>query len=72
MQMMIKNEQKNKKRNCMSMAEGEFQVVTKRRRKEPVAAPLTSEVNQSQKQQVDQNYTTSTTKRSSRFRGVSR
>ncbi|CAL5185851.1 unnamed protein product [Lathyrus oleraceus] len=68
MDMMIKNEEK-KRMNCMSMADDDFQVIAKRRRREPV---LTSEENQGQKQQVCQNSTTSTTKRSSRFRGVSR
>ncbi|KAJ1386883.1 DNA-binding domain superfamily [Sesbania bispinosa] len=77
MEMVIKNEDK---RSWVSMAEGEFQVArfAKRRRREPAEAALTCEGNQGQKQQllpqkqVDQNSTTSTTKRSSRFRGVSR
>ncbi|KAL5080212.1 hypothetical protein RYX36_008633, partial [Vicia faba] len=68
MDMTIKNEE-NKRMNCMYMADNDFQVTAKRRLRGPV---LTSEENQGQKQQVCQNSITNTTKRSSRFRGVSR
>lgn len=79
MEMVLKNEE-NMRRSWMSIAEGESLVArcAKRRRREPATAALACEDNQSQKQQflrqqqVDQSSTTNTTKRSSRFRGVSR
>ncbi|XP_016179354.1 AP2-like ethylene-responsive transcription factor At1g79700 [Arachis ipaensis] len=83
MEMMTKKEE-NMKRSWMSMPQSEFQVAArgnKRRRRELTAVALTNEENQSkeqtlqphqQQQKVDQNSTTNTTKRSSRFRGVSR
>ncbi|KEH24983.1 AP2 domain transcription factor [Medicago truncatula] len=70
MEMMMKEE--NERRKLISMADDDFQVISKRRRREPPSAALTLEDKQSQKQQICQNSTTSTTKRSSRFRGVSR
>ncbi|KAK7266325.1 hypothetical protein RIF29_18968 [Crotalaria pallida] len=69
------------RRSWMSMAEGELREArsAKRKRRETAnAAAPANEDNQSQKQQllpqqqVDQNSTVNTTKRSSRFRGVSR
>ena len=63
------------------MPESEFQVArgAKRRRRELATVALTTEDNQSQKQtlqpqeqEVDKNSSANTTKRSSRFRGVSR
>ncbi|KAI4351601.1 hypothetical protein L6164_005945 [Bauhinia variegata] len=78
--MMIKKEE-SMERNQMFMAEGESQGTrcgVKRRRRESAAPALDGEDNQSRKQQqqqqqqVDQNSATSTVKRSSRFRGVSR
>ncbi|KAL1338082.1 hypothetical protein AAHE18_10G185300 [Arachis hypogaea] len=83
MEMMTKKEE-NMKRSWMSMPQSEFQVAArgnKRRRRELTAVALTNEENQSkeqtlqphqQQQKVDPNSTTNTTKRSSRFRGVSR
>ncbi|XP_061375900.1 AP2-like ethylene-responsive transcription factor At1g79700 [Gastrolobium bilobum] len=65
------------KKSKTSMAEDELQAArcVKRRRREPSAAENTGHVNnqqQLQQQEVSENSTTNTTKRSSRFRGVSR
>lgn len=64
-------------RSQMSMVEGEFQGTwgVKRRRREVAAAASSRDDNhhqQSPQQEVGENSSISTTKRSSRFRGVSR
>ncbi|XP_027351406.1 AP2-like ethylene-responsive transcription factor At1g16060 [Abrus precatorius] len=70
----MKENEVNLGKSRMSMAEGEFQVArcVKRRRREAAAENSGDHNHQQQLPQVGENSTINTTKRSSKFRGVSR
>ncbi|KAJ7970954.1 AP2-like ethylene-responsive transcription factor [Quillaja saponaria] len=73
---MAKNEESMARRkDCVADDDTQGTRCVKRRRRDPAAVASNSDGNQNQKQlaqQVDQNSTANTVKRSSRFRGVSR